>query len=344
MRKKKILDLIFILLILAILYIASSFSVNYLLNYFSLDVIELVRAILSFIMFVLFIIIISAITIVVSNKFGRNDRDMIVELIETFGDKKSKVKIEQLKTFSNDPEWQEYISVFEKRNQYLIDMEDLRQEFVSNVSHEFKTPITSIIGFVQLAQDNDISNEEKKHYLDTIESEAYRISKLSDNLLTLTYLESKELKIDKEEYHLDKQISNVIDSLNVQAASKDIIFNIELENTIINANAQLISQVLLNLIDNAIKFSNEASLIDITLKDNILKITNQGNEIDKKNIKRVFERFYMEDSSRTSKGSTGLGLAITKKILDIHKYTISLESEEGNTIFNVDFNVEKNNV
>ena len=214
----------------------------------------------------------------------------------------------------------------------LSSMENMRQDFVSNVSHEIQSPLTSIRGFAALLQNEKLTYEEKKSYLQIIETETKRLSKLSDNLLKLSSLDcgTKELQI--ETYDLDKQLKNVILSLESQWSKKNIEFEIECTHTIINADKGLMSEVWINLLNNGIKFTPCDSKMFVSIKkDDVsieVTIKDSGIGINEEEQKCIFERFYMVDKSRKRElGGNGLGLAITKKIVDLHGGSIRVESE-----------------
>ena len=214
----------------------------------------------------------------------------------------------------------------------LSSMEVMRQDFVSNVSHEIQSPLTSIRGFAALLQNENISYEEKRSYLGIIEMETKRLSKLSDNLLKLSSLDSgvKELQIIT--YDLGRQLRNVILALEPQWSKKNIEFIIECPHTVVNADEELMSEVWINLLNNGIKFTPCDSKMYISIKkdaENIeVIIKDSGIGISEEEQKCIFERFYMVDKSRKRElGGNGLGLAITKKIIDLHGGSIRVESE-----------------
>jgi two-component system, OmpR family, phosphate regulon sensor histidine kinase PhoR len=223
----------------------------------------------------------------------------------------------------------------------LKQMEEMRQEFISNVSHEIQSPLTSIMGFAQALQYDQLTHEEKNHYLSIIETESRRLSKLSDNLLKLTSLESEHHPFEQKSYRLDKQIRNIILACEPHWMEKGMKMDVLLEKVIIVADEDLMSQVWTNLIHNSIKFTPRLGRIRIHLKqiDNkaIIKISDTGIGIPQKDQVHVFERFYKADKARErSKGGSGLGLSIVKKIIEMHDGAVNVESEEGEgTIFTI---------
>jgi signal transduction histidine kinase len=223
----------------------------------------------------------------------------------------------------------------------LSQMEELRQEFISNVSHEIQSPLTSIQGFARALQNEDLSQEDKNHYLDIIETESMRLSKLSEDLLKLASLEAETLKIEPKPYRLDKQIRSLILACEPQWLDKAIDMDVSLEEVSITADEDLLSQVWINLIHNRIKFSPQSARIKIGLHqqgDKVLfSISDTGIGISEADRVRVFERFYKADKSRQlSNGGSGLGLSIAKKIVELHQGEIRLQSKlDAGTTFTV---------
>ncbi|HDX9642460.1 TPA: envelope stress sensor histidine kinase HitS [Bacillus mobilis] len=214
-------------------------------------------------------------------------------------------------------------------------MEKMRQEFVSNVSHEIQSPLTSIKGFARALQDDNLSEEKRKHYLTIIETETTRLSKLSQNLLKLTLLESEEYTPERVTYRLDQQLKQIVLNSEPLWAEKEIELELNLEKVHITADQESMSQVWINLIHNSIKFTPNGGTITIQLQEHEkvveVRIRDSGIGISEKQKQHIFERFYKADSSRNrAYGGSGLGLAIVKKVLDLHQGEIKVESEEGN--------------
>jgi signal transduction histidine kinase len=217
----------------------------------------------------------------------------------------------------------------------LNQIEQMRQEFISNVSHEIQSPLTSIQGFARALQNGHLSPEERSHYLSIIETESIRLSRITDNLLKLASLESEHVKFEPKPYRLDKQIRNLILACEPQWINKHIEMEVSLEDVEITADEDLLSQVWLNLISNSIKFTPGGGKIGIGLHRQNGKIEFQINDtgigISAEDQTRIFERFYKADRSRThsSNGGSGLGLSIAQKIIEMHQGTIAIESKPG---------------
>jgi len=218
----------------------------------------------------------------------------------------------------------------------LSETEMLRNDFISGISHEFKTPINSISGFAKIIKE-ETENPDHKDYLDRISEEAERLSTLSQNILTINRLDNIEDLADIEHYSFDEQIRQSILMLEKKWSEKNIELNIELDKVKISAKQDMMKQVIINLLDNAIKFTPYNGKIEITLTKEKNKATlfihDSGKGIKKEEIDRIFEKFYKGDPSRNTMGN-GLGLSIVKKILDLHGFSITVRnSEEGGAEF-----------
>ncbi len=216
----------------------------------------------------------------------------------------------------------------------LSSMEKLRQDFTSNVSHEIQSPLTSISGFAALLKSETLSAEERRHYLDIIETESRRLSKLSDNLLKLSSLEAEHTSFTAQEFRLDKQIEGAALMLEPQWLEKKINLDLSLQKLVFAGNEELLMQVWINLLHNAIKFTPEHGNISITLTEKEKRvccvIADSGIGIAKADQIHLFERFFKVDKARErSLGGNGLGLSLVKKIVDIHKGQITLNSTLG---------------
>ena len=214
----------------------------------------------------------------------------------------------------------------------LNQMEHLRQEFISNVSHEIQSPLTSIRGFAQALHDEQLSAQDRHHYLTIIETESMRLSRMTDNMLKLASLESKHVKVEPTLYRLDKQIRTLILACEPQWTSKTLDMDVALEEVEILADEDLLSQVWSNLLHNSIKFTPEGGRVWVEVHrvgSHIeCRITDTGTGIPEEAQAHVFERFYKADLSRErSNAGSGLGLAIAKKIVELHQGTIGVTSQ-----------------
>lgn len=234
-----------------------------------------------------------------------------------------------------------YSDVFESFNRLARELEGtemLRSDFINNFSHEFKTPIVSITGFASLLRQGDLSEEEKGEYLAIIETEARRLSDMSNNVLTMSRIEKQTILTDVTEFNLSEQLRSTILMLESKWDKKELDLDLIFEEHMVKGNEQLLRQVWLNLLDNAIKFTPEGGTVKVRVhnwKDRIeVKITNTGSEIPEDKQRRIFRKFYQADESHQTEGN-GIGLAIVKYIVELHKGSVEVESANMVTTFSV---------
>ena len=215
-------------------------------------------------------------------------------------------------------------------------LETVRQDFVANVSHELKTPLTSIKGFVETLLEGALDDKENnRNFLKIIQDHSERLDSLVNDLLSLSHLESKEITLKKTSFNLKQQVEGVISGFRSQLKKKDIEIKNELPLGIsVVADKNRLEQVVTNLIDNAIKFNKEKGSVRIHSEEinGKVKITveDSGIGIPEKDIPRIFERFYRADKARSRElGGTGLGLSIVKHIVELHGGSVGVESTEG---------------
>ena len=221
---------------------------------------------------------------------------------------------------------------FNKMVQELSNTEALRSDFINDFSHEFKTPIVSVRGFAKLLKDGSLSEKDRQEYLDIIIAESERLAALSTNVLNLTKYENLEIITDKAEYRLDEQIRRAVVLSEPKWSAKGIEVVLEMDEVLFSGNADFTQQIWLNLIDNAIKFSNHNGTVTIWLtqrEDGIhFTIRDKGVGMDDLTKARVLDKFYQGDESRAKSGN-GLGLAIVKRIIDLCGGYIEIRGELG---------------
>lgn len=234
-------------------------------------------------------------------------------------------------------ELEELSNKFNHMAEELQSVEMLRSDFVNNFSHEFKTPITSIRGFAKALKWEDLSDEERNEYLDVIISESDRLSELATNVLNLSKIEQQSILTNKTNFNVAEQIRLVIALLESKWNSKHLEIQFDSKEIYLCGNEEMLKQVWINLLDNAIKFSHEYGTIRIEIveMENQIQFTfsNQTDPIDPKSIPHIFDKFYQGDLSHTTKGN-GLGLTLVKKIIDLHHGEIRLvKSDDLETVF-----------
>ena len=221
---------------------------------------------------------------------------------------------------------------FNKMIKGLQSTERLQNEFINNVSHEIKTPISSIEGFAKLLKDERLSTEEREEYSNIIIEESERLSNLTGKMLKLSKLHNQERIANKNNIEVAEQIRRVISVLEPKWSEKNLKINVNLEECIFLGDEDLLFQVWMNLLENAIKFSNQGEKIDIKLwreENNInVSIKDHGIGMADDELEKIFERFYQIDKSHSGEGS-GLGLAIVKRIIELSEGEIKFESIEN---------------
>lgn len=217
--------------------------------------------------------------------------------------------------------------------------EILQTDFVSNVSHEFKTPINAIEGYSTLLQGGDNLDETQQEYVEKILFNTQRLSSLVGSILLLSKLENQQIPTNQSQFRLDEQIRQSVVALETAWVKKDIELDVELDRVCYTGNEQMMRHVWDNLISNAIKFSPEGSAVKLRLtkkeKKLIFAVYDQGPGLSEDAQKHIFDKFYQVDSSHKQEGN-GLGLALVKRILTIEKGHVSVENlPEGGCCFTV---------
>lgn len=218
----------------------------------------------------------------------------------------------------------------------LNESDKFQQKFLSNISHDFRSPLTSIKGYLEAVQDGTIPPEMLDKYIGIMLFETERLTKLTSNILTLNELDPKSVRLDISTFDLNSIIRHTVETFEGTCKKKGIKFNITYANSVQNVKADKgrIQQVIYNLIDNAIKFSKENSYIYITVKEKgekaQISIKDTGCGIAKEDIDKIWDRFYKSDSSRgRDKKGSGLGLSITKEVIQAHGENIDVVSTVG---------------
>lgn len=217
--------------------------------------------------------------------------------------------------------------------------EIFRKDFISNFSHEFKTPLASIRGFAQQLYNGDLTPEQQKEFSKIILEETEYLSKLSTDTLLLTSLENQNIVTEKTEFSLDEQLRTCMLALEPIWAEKKLDIDMELQDIVYYQNASLLGHIWANLIDNAVKFTPENGSVTVSCekkeKSILVKISDTGRGIEADKLDFIFDKFYQCDQSHATKGN-GLGLSLVKRIVDLCGGTISVESEVGKgTTFSV---------
>lgn len=249
----------------------------------------------------------------------------------------------QLETKSSAKEIQEIYSGFNMMTQELSATEVLQTDFVSNVSHEFKTPINAIEGYATLLQGSDSPDGDREVYVEKILYNTKRLSDLVGSILLLSKIENQSIPDKQTRFRLDEQIRQSILALEGAWTQKDVEFDVDLESLEYVGNEVLLRHVWDNLISNAIKFGPQGGLITLKLKKEVGKfvftVEDEGPGLTDEAKKHIFDKFYQADSSHKQDGN-GLGLALVKRILHISGGDISAENitDKGGCRFTVVLN------
>ena len=213
-------------------------------------------------------------------------------------------------------------------------LDQMRKEFSSNVSHELKTPLTSINGYAEMIKNGMVKGEDINKFASIIKREGERLLNLIDDIIKLSKIEDDSKEIILEPINLYTLGKDVINSLEILAKEKDIELKLEGKSLFMMGNKGMLQDLLYNLLENSIKYTNSGGLVQLSISEDkprtIIKVIDTGIGIPLEHQERIFERFYIVDKSRSKKSeSTGLGLSIVKHIVEYHKGKINLKSEVG---------------
>lgn len=252
------------------------------------------------------------------------------------GDFQARLKFGRL--LSSHPAFGELTDSFNKMAEELGNTEMLRNDFINNFSHEFKTPIVSVAGFAKVLKRGGLTPEQQAEYLNIIEAESLRLSYMATNVLNLTRIENQSILTNVSRFNLSEQIRSCILLLEHKWAPKELEWSLEFREHEIRGNEELLKQVWINLIDNGIKFSDKQGVVEVRMEETerflCVSVINSGPEIPPEAREKIFNKFYQADESHSSEGN-GVGLAIVKRVVQLHGGTVLVRSEKGVTEFAV---------
>lgn len=242
------------------------------------------------------------------------------------------------RVFDRHPTAVELMESFNHMAEELEKTEMLRSDFINNFSHEFKTPIVSIAGFAKLLKYGNLTEEQKTEYINIIEEESLRLATMATNVLNLTKVENQMILTGASKFNLSEQIRNCVLLLENKWSKKNIELDLAFDEYTVYANEELLKEVWINLLDNAIKYSDESGTVRINITDIesrfLISISDIGEEIPDGAKELVFRKFYQVDKSHSGIGN-GIGLAIVKKIVELHGGDITVSSGQRKTVFTV---------
>ena len=227
---------------------------------------------------------------------------------------------------------------FNKMAEQLENTEMLRSDFVNNFSHEFKTPIVSIAGFAKLLRRDDLPEAEREEYLAIIEEESMRLSYMATNVLNLTKIENQSILSDTAEYNVSEQLRGSVLLLEEEWTRKDLELEMDFDEYMIVANEEMMKQVFINLLDNAMKFAPHGGTVRVAVSQDPrhtrIAISNNGPAIPVELQEKIFRKFYQGDESHAAKGN-GIGLAIVRRVAALHGGGVEVDSNDDWTTFTV---------
>lgn len=227
-----------------------------------------------------------------------------------------------------------FVAMIQKQHEDIMKSATMRQDFTANVSHELKTPLTSISGYAELMENNLVDAEHIMNFARAIHQNADRLLTLINDIIRLSELDAVETAPEFEEFDLYKIAENCVQTLRVSAASHGVKILLNGSSQLVYANKQMMEELVYNLCDNAIRYNRPAGTVEVNIyhgkRGVVLAVKDTGIGIPKEHQERIFERFYRVDKSRSKEtGGTGLGLAIVKHIAVVHEAALELISEPG---------------
>ena len=297
-----------------------------------------VNSALLLFLFILFCLLVGAGVSFLLSRILTRPINKIINTINCLAAGDYKARIETGNLLSRHSTIVELTDSFNQMAEQLDKTEILRSDFINNFSHEFKTPIVSIAGFTKLLKHGNLTAEQQAEYVDIIEEESLRLADMATGILDLTKIENQTHPGKTAEYNLSEQIRNCVLLLENKWTKKRLEPELLFEEYTICANEDLLRQVWINLLDNAIKFSEPdcAFRVSIIREKGMLNIsvTNTGQAIPQEALPYIFNKFYQADESHSTEGN-GIGLAVVKKIVELHDGQITAESGNGKTVFTV---------
>ena len=227
-----------------------------------------------------------------------------------------------------------FLETIQEQHQNIVKNAKMRRDFTANVTHELKTPLTSISGYAELIESGMTGEVETKRFAKEIHRNAIRLLRMINDILQLSELDTRETTLETESINLYGMAATCVEMMKIQAEPNKITLNAKGSNAWIEGNRSMLEELLYNLCSNAIRYNKMNGTVDVLVEEKadgvLLQVADTGIGIPKKHQEHIFERFYRVDKSRSKeRGGTGLGLAIVKHIVSEHGATILLESEEG---------------
>lgn len=317
---------VFSMMLLSGLLTSVSFSFLYTLGIFPEWVLSSILT--PFITMIASIAIGTAITAVASERVLK-PLNQLIRATEAVSKGNFRVRVQEMES---DSEVAVLLRNFNNMTNELSSIEMFRNDFINNFSHEFKTPITSIMGFAKQLKNEELSDEKRREYTDIIINESERLTNMAANVLLLSKFENQQIVTNQTQFELDEQLRNCVILLEKDWSKGNIDMHLDLEQVKISGNAEMLSHLWINLIENAIKYSGDNGLVTVSChKDGVnaeVIISDTGVGMDEMTLKHVFDKFYQGDKSHSVTGN-GLGLSIVKRIVELCNGKITVKSKVG---------------
>ncbi len=320
-----------------------SVAVLYVLFYFG---VEIFPEIIPMFFFVLGIsIVIGSGVAALTMKFPIKAVSRVIDQLNRLASGDYKTRLDVGEPLNSHPYIKGIKTSFDKMAQELEQTERLRNDFINNFSHEFKTPIVSIAGFAKLLKRGDLTEEQRQEYISIIEEESLRLSYMATNMLNLTRVENQSILTDVAKFNLSEQLRSSVLLLEDKWTRKEIVLDLDFDEYSVWANEEMLKQVWINLIDNAVKFSPVGGVVKISIETHgklvAVRVSNEG-DIAPESRAKVFNKFYQADESHAGEGN-GIGLSVVKKIVELHEGDVTLDCEGGIVTFEVCLPLERKN-
>lgn len=285
---------------------------------------------LLFAWLLLFTIVLSTIMVVISTKYLVKPISKLTKATKSLSEGKFNVELD---VASND-ELGELSNSFLTMATKLEQMDDVRKEFISNISHDIQSPLSNIKGYINLLENESITSKDRAHYVSIINDEIKRLSTLTKQLLLLASLDRNEDILKRKTFNVSEQLKELVRNYQWLMSEKDIMLSYSLLDVEINGDPSLLHTVWDNLLTNAIKYNKQNGTIEITMEksEDSIEVTfaDTGIGMDLKEKERIFDRFYRADAARTRTiEGTGLGLSIVWTIVHLHNGDVQVTSTEG---------------
>lgn len=343
-RKNRVsLTLLFTLCVFVILFVAVvlSFGIVYLLTF--LRVLSAYEGnapdVLPILLFMgLISLLVGSGTAFLVSKIPMGPVNHVIDTLNRLASGDFKARLSFGKGAKRYPVVQEITDSFNAMAGELENTELLRTDFINNFSHEFKTPIVSIAGFAKLLRRGNLPQEQKEEYLAIIEEESLRLAAMATNVMNLTKIENQTILTDITRFNLTEQLRSCVLLLEEKWTRKNIVPDLEFPEHSICANEELLKQVWINLLDNAIKFSPDYGEVTLRIREEAdwlyVSVTNYGPDIPPDKLDKIWGKFYQADESHAAQGN-GVGLAVVKQVVTLHGGKVSVTSGGGTTVFTV---------